>query len=95
MILTEQEARTKRCQESFGDTHVSPAGMAVAMPVPIASVPYSPSAGAAIAVQSSPAMCIASGCMAWRWGKWAERGEYGQPRGEPTHGYCGKAGAPS
>ncbi len=50
--------------------------------------------------------CIASACMAWRWGEWAltdvrTTTEDGRPmvvqvddRSQPTRGYCGLAGRP-
>ena len=82
MTLTEDEAKTKRCQESFGDTNVSPTGHAYS-----AHIAY----GGSALVQTSPSYCIGSACMAWRW----KRGEYDQGGQEiATHGFCGKAGQP-
>lgn len=79
MRVTEEEAKTKRCQESFGDNNVSPAGHAIGMPV---SGAYHH--GATLAVQTSPSHCIGSACMAWRWAEVYE--------GANIRGYCGKAG---
>ena len=92
-MLTEDEAKTKRCQESFGDGWTTPDGR-LAMSAP-----------AGVAVVASPSFCIASACMAWRW----KRGNiYTLQPDDPTsfivtegtgdysatHGYCGKAGKP-
>lgn len=82
MILTEEEAKTKRCQESFGDSNVSPYGHMYAGAAP----PYSPQV-AAVAISTSPSMCIGSACMAWRW-KNDPLADYPID----TKGYCGKAG---
>lgn len=81
MMLTEQEAKIKRCQESFGDRLTSKDGQ-------IMNVPGIASAGSYPKV-SSPSFCIGSACMAWRWQDGASPAEM---RG--TYGYCGKAGRP-
>lgn len=64
MIVTEQEASTKRCQESFAAAHgVSPDGATYA-----SSWHYPPPPmGAASAVHTAPLTCIGSACMAWDW----------------------------
>jgi hypothetical protein len=84
MIVTEEEAKSKRCQESFGDTVVSPMGYSTVGLSPFQhSVSYSGGAAGSV-VQSSPSMCIGSACMAWRWADSAIG----------ITGYCGKAGKP-
>lgn len=83
MIVTEQEAKTKRCQESFGDTIVTSGGHTITSTM---GMPYS-GGGSSHAVQTSPAMCLGSVCMAWRWGD-----DLGLPSSK--YGYCGKAGKP-
>ena len=86
MIVTEEEAKTKRCQESFGDHNVTDQGYMVA-----ASQSYH--MGGSVAIQTSPSMCIGSSCMAWRWltlGYALDR-----TKGDMhSQGYCGKAGHP-
>jgi hypothetical protein len=106
MIVTEEEAKTKRCQESFGDHYLTADGNSV--------ISVSMNFGAAVALQASPSYCIGSACMAWRW----KRGSLYRPvdpadqlpqthanfhtfeeieeKGDysTTHGYCGKAGKP-
>lgn len=80
MIVTEEEAKTKRCQESYpACSQVSPEGhtFAVAM------------SGGAYSMQTAPSYCIGSACMAWRWFDNTDDQAIKQPRG-----YCGKAGAP-
>lgn len=101
MILTEEEAKGKRCQESFSACReVSDRGHIYA----------SVSTGGAFASYTAPAMCIGSACMAWRWKRGSvfhpappdpdnpgvahfieieNRGDYSK-----THGFCGKAGRP-
>jgi hypothetical protein len=79
MILTEEEAKTKRCQESYGPPLLSTDGAVVGIYMGSLSAP----------VQSTPAYCIGSGCMAWRWGL----DTVGLHK-STTHGYCGKAGHP-
>ena len=104
MILTEEEAKTKRCQESFPAAEgLSAGGFTEAVPLP----PNAFSAGyvSSYAKQTAPLMCIGSACMAWRWvretlyhpdpldpthfTKLEWVGDY-----STTHGYCGKAGRP-
>lgn len=90
MLLTEEKAKTKRCQESFAAaTAISPDGAAYST-----SWQYPPPLGGngQQAVYTAPFRCIASDCMAWRWGEWKAHDEWGTPRGRPTKGYCGKAG---
>jgi hypothetical protein len=100
MILTEEEAKTKRCQESFGSQPNAPFGsmhMAVT---------------ASYAQPMSPTHCLGSACMAWRWkiegGQMTVAPLYagfnqgpshaipvpGTSKPSTTHGYCGKAGLP-
>ncbi len=85
MILTEEEAKTKSCQESFGDTAVSQSGHYVAGPA--APGVY---AGGTVAIGTSPSHCIGSACMAWRWYPQCEA----HIKVEGQKGYCGKAGKP-
>lgn len=85
MIVTEEEAKTKRCQESYAAcSQVTPEGHTFAMAF----------SGGAYATATAPSMCIGSRCMAWRWrDSWVEDGRNAaQPN---TKGYCGKAGEPS
>jgi hypothetical protein len=91
MTLTEDEAKTKRCQESYPAADgVNPGGFAEVSPSPI-----SPSWGASAARICAPMFCIGSGCMAWRWATPQVVHKYNQPTGEIiVKGYCGKAGRP-
>lgn len=95
MILSEQDASTKRCQESFGDQNYCPFGLSYpspASPVPVYAAAY-------VAQTTSPSQCIGSACMAWRWLGW--RDQNGAVYANSTNrsgvehvGYCGKAGTP-
>lgn len=69
MTLTEEEAKTKRCQEGFGPPFYDPGLQSVGM-----------AATWAAAVQS-PSHCIASGCMAWRWFDNTDDQAITEPRG--------------
>lgn len=80
MILTEREAKTKRCQESFGDGFVTEQQSQI----------WAPTGRSA---HSSPLHCIGSACMAWRWGE-VERDDVTGKVLENVAGYCGKAGKP-
>lgn len=84
MIVTEEEAKTKRCQESFSDGWTTPDGRMATL------------GGAAhgTALVASPYFCIGSACMAWRW--WLSDGVNGidRSRGDDmSKGLCGKANA--
>ena len=89
MIVTEEEAKTKRCQEGFGP--------------PLSDTPmlFSMSSGACWASPSSPINCIGSACMAWRYATEKQLEEAGFLESDLekdgvalTPGYCGKAGLP-
>jgi hypothetical protein len=98
MILTEDEAKTKRCQESYAASDGVTAGAPMATSVPQSI--YGASGGTCIAVQTAtaPMFCIGASCMAWRW-QWsiAADGLHSHindaTSGKPL-GYCGKAGRP-
>lgn len=85
MVITEQEAKTKRCQEAFpACSQVTIGGMAYAAPMH----------GGAYAVVTAPQNCLGGACMAWQWSKiWAENYELVQERTLDgiALGYCGKA----
>lgn len=76
MFLTEEEAKTKRCQESFGDGNVTPTGHMVAVHA---------CGGAGYAIGTSPSMCIGSDCMAWRIGIKAIPPTYEHIERMPSH----------
>lgn len=95
MILTEEEASTKRCQEGYA---ASPGAArepvteygTVTQAVPVmSSVGSMGGFGATMATtaepKTAPIFCLGSQCMAWRW--WNGIGRKGT-------GYCGKAGNP-
>lgn len=89
MTLSEEDAKTKRCQESFAAATGISADGAI-YPTTWQALPPN-CAGASPAVHTAPSMCIASACMAWRW----KYGDDRRFRGEDAkHGYCGKAGTP-
>ena len=86
MIVSEEEAKTKRCQESFGPYYVTPEGGQSHMPMMHAvSIDHGAYGavlnGPSLPTVAAPAFCIGSACMAWR--QWTDRS-----------GYCGKAGNP-
>ncbi|MCA1458059.1 hypothetical protein I6F35_33540 [Bradyrhizobium sp. BRP22] len=91
MLVTEEEARSKRCQESFGDGSVS-AGAAQAMGVPVN--PFSHGFSPASMVHASPHNCIGSACMAWRWMQVLASNGMDVVQDSRGRGYCGKAGRP-
>lgn len=81
MLLTEQEAASKRCQESYGppllyDPSVHPHGLTSAIGAVVVGAIHSPS------------HCIGSSCMAWRWRDDPCRLSKDDP---PPRGFCGKA----
>jgi len=59
MIITEKEASTKRCQESF------PAALLQTQAGSM--IPFSSGASSVFAVHTAPTHCIGSACMAFRW----------------------------
>lgn len=99
MIVTEEEARTKRCHESFGTLYVTREGGEVHIPMNhVVGVATPQHGGFAAAGQSpghnmptiaSPGYCIGSKCMAWRWHLTTNAAWDGRPVG-----YCGKADCP-
>lgn len=84
MILTEEEAKTKRCQESFGDRHTTKDGMITSRSILSGTDP----------VVTSPSFCITSACMAWRWAHLQQVEGEVYALGSPPRGFCGKAGKP-
>jgi hypothetical protein len=88
MIVTEEEAKTKRCQESFGaNNNVSDDGSSLYVPMPPAEAGVNKADF--IHIPCAPKFCIGSQCMAWRWRQDNINGAF-----LTTHGYCGKAGEP-
>lgn len=83
MMVTEDEALSKRCQESFGDGWKTTDGRMATLQ----------ETGRAVAVVASPSFCIGSACMAWRWQlhPLARQVDYDLKR--EIFGYCGKAGS--
>lgn len=77
MIVTEEEAKTKRCQESFGDGWTTPDGRIATLGA----------ASQCVSVVASPSFCIGSACMAWRWRTEAHAPyrDYCITSGEPPH----------
>lgn len=67
MLLTEEEAKKTRCQESFPVcAGTSSTGHSVSTASPFA---HGYSGGAGFAMHTAPLNCIGSACMAWRWGE--------------------------
>ena len=92
MIVTEEVAKTKRCQESYAATSVSPTGHMVTI-----------SANSTGLIATAPSMCIGSACMAWRFLTRLDEMRLGQNEiavyskvdiETDVVGYCGKAGRP-
>lgn len=102
MIVTEEEAKTKRCQESFAAC----TGVSVDGAVYQSSWSHPPpplgGAGDGATVFTAPMNCLGSACMAWRWTREAsfervgplEIRREGQGPYSATYGFCGKAGRP-
>lgn len=77
MLTTEDEAKTKRCPQSFpACAATSSGGLMVSTASPFAH-DYSNGAGTSYATPTAPSMCIGSACMAWRWETWAVYGPDG------------------
>lgn len=64
MILTEEEAKTKRCHEGYGQPLYN--SQIVNPPTCVVHELRAAMAGG-VAVMASPSHCIGSACMAWRW----------------------------
>jgi hypothetical protein len=81
MILTVEEASTKRCQESYAPP-LSAGGYAN----PTATITTASYGGVGssyfISEMTSPAFCIGPKCMAWKW--------LGKTNDGQFTGYCGK-----
>lgn len=89
MIITEEEAKNKRCQEGFGQPiYNSQTTTSDLNLVAISSQSY----GSGMAVFGAPSHCIGSGCMAWMWVVADRSDTYG--RESADKGFCGKAGRP-
>lgn len=80
MLLTEDEAKTKRCQETFAALDAFTTNGAL---VPVASTVTVTTGAYGHAIPTAPTHCIGSACMAWRWNL-----------SGTALGYCGKAGKP-
>lgn len=89
MMPTEQEASTKRCQESFGNLIQWQPKYDAASPT---SLTISIAEGENVEVNAFPRHCLGSACMAWRWAVADRSDTYGRENG--NKGYCGKAGKP-
>lgn len=91
MIVTEEEAKTKRCQEGYAAaesiTHDGALLHTVGQSLSVGS--YSASGSVAVAVGGAPLNCIGSACMSWRWFDNLADQAVKTPRG-----FCGKAGKP-
>src|SRR5882672_2807106 len=66
VIVTEEDAKAKRCHESFGDGWTTPDGRMATVGA----------ASQGTALVASPYYCISSGCMAWRWSRQATLDEW-------------------
>lgn len=95
MIVTEEDAKTKRCQESYAAAGgLSVDGHIEAVPMPPDAISFTPQL--TFQRQNAPAYCIGSDCMAWRWVRereWMPNREFGHIAEEKI-GFCGKAGKP-
>lgn len=88
MIVTEEEAKTKRCQESFGNEYRTPNGNEAT----VSMNPFGHQWSSGIAAHASPSHCIGSACMAWRWENSVSI-RHGENPSPTSRGFCGKAGA--
>ncbi len=108
MMLTEEEAKTRRCQEGFAASPGAarePVTEYAAVNHAIAPAMHSIGGmGTSVAVattaepKTAPIFCLASHCMAWRWAGWCDDTGIWETEADHTPrehvGYCGKAGAP-
>lgn len=94
MIVTEEEAKTKRCQESFAACNsMSTDGAGYMSSWSHPPPPASPGGTGAI-VHTAPLYCLGSACMAWRWVLEHEHGDPYNQLVKTDRGFCGKAGGP-
>jgi hypothetical protein len=108
MFLSENEAKTKRCQEGYAAsngaardpaTENTTVSAAVAM-TSVGTVYGAGSYGITTTAEpkTAPIFCLASACMAWRWrlnNAYLGEGAIDRSNGDDRSlGYCGKAGRP-
>lgn len=97
MILTEEEAKTKRCQEGYAASPgaaLNPSTDYVHQSFMVSQTTHSFSGGAGVTATTAapitaPIFCLGSACMAWRWFDNRDDRAITDPRG-----FCGKAGRP-
>jgi hypothetical protein len=99
MIVTEDEAKTKRCQEGYpaSDGVTDGDSLYNQKTVPaLSSVSAFGGMGFATVATSmtAPMHCIGSSCMAWRWYIDLDRMTVRDVNYTNRNGYCGKAGKP-
>lgn len=99
MIVTEEEAKTKRCQEGFAAaTGISADGRPVMQPASAGPVhPHGAAGYYAVSHGGAPMNCLGSGCMAWRWAQkpnfdFSVHNIEAPAWLDTDRGYCGKAG---
>lgn len=100
MIVTEEEAKTKRCQEGYAASpgaalnpvtdYVHQSFVVPSMSAPVAGA-FGTMATTATPI-TAPIFCLGSACMAWRWVIGDRADTYG--RENKDKGYCGKAVKP-
>lgn len=97
MILTEAEAKTKRCQEGFAASEGVTDGESIYLQTMVSSPYISASIGSggysgiatAVTAATAPMHCIGSGCMAWVWALDAVGSQRTTEEGQML-GRCGK-----
>jgi hypothetical protein len=94
VILTEEEAKTRRCQEGFPAAEsINSGGYPIQVTVAADPTHYSSNIGV-VTQGGAPLYCIGSACMAWRW-MLAHPHDTDRTQGDDrSRGYCGKAGKP-
>lgn len=95
MIVTEEEAKTKRCQEGFAAaTGISANGVPVMQPESPGPISYHGDAGYyGVSRGGAPMNCIGSACMSWNW-LYGNKDSAGIDRtkgDDYARGFCGKA----
>ena len=91
MIVTVEEAKTKRCQEGYaasnGTTTNPDATLTFSKPFATMSASSVYASAQADQGPTAPFFCLGPACMAWRW----REDDISGTRPSTTHGYCGKA----